>query len=38
MAARMAARTIELDSSHLSPVSHAPEIAELIIEAASAVA
>lgn len=36
MAARMKARTIELPSSHVSPISHPKEIAELILEAASA--
>ncbi len=34
LAARMKAKTIELDSSHLSLVSHAREVASLILEAA----
>jgi pimeloyl-ACP methyl ester carboxylesterase len=34
MAARMKATTIELDSGHLSLVSHAPEVATLILQAA----
>ncbi|MGB6518924.1 MAG: alpha/beta hydrolase [Candidatus Cybelea sp.] len=34
MAARMKATTIELDSGHLSLVSHAPEVTALILQAA----
>ena len=34
LAARMKAKTIELDSSHLSIVTHAKEVADLISEAA----
>jgi hypothetical protein len=34
MAKRMAARTIEVKSSHLSLISHPDEIARLILEAA----
>jgi pimeloyl-ACP methyl ester carboxylesterase len=34
MAARMKATTIELDSGHLSLVSHAPEVTTLILQAA----
>jgi hypothetical protein len=34
LAPRMNARTIELESSHLSLVSHPKEIADLILEAA----
>lgn len=34
LAKRMGARTIELPSSHLSMISHADEIANLILEAA----
>ena len=34
MAARMKATTIEVDAGHLSLVSHAPEVATLILQAA----
>jgi pimeloyl-ACP methyl ester carboxylesterase len=34
MAARMKATTIELDSGHLSLVSHAPQVSQLILQAA----
>ena len=36
MAKRMNARTVELKSSHLSPISHHREVADLILEAAGA--
>jgi pimeloyl-ACP methyl ester carboxylesterase len=36
MAKRMSADTIELQSSHLSPISHPKEIAQLILRAAAA--
>jgi hypothetical protein len=35
VAARMKARVVEIDSKHLSLVSHPKEIAELILAAAS---
>ena len=34
MAKRMGAKTIELDASHLSLISHSGEITRLILEAA----
>jgi len=35
LAGRMKAKTIELESSHVSLISHPKEIAELILEAAA---